>query len=326
MTLRVHLLNPPDEPVFHYLREVLDTNVHRTWGPDRSEPADYQVLVAGRPARGDLAASPVLNTLIIPWAGLPEQTREIVTEFPHVAVHNLHHNAAPVAELAMGLLLAAAKFLIPFDRALRTDDWSPRYRPTPAGLLQGKTALILGYGAIGCRIGQVCRALEMDVIATRRSLTAPERADEGVIYPAAALPELLPRANVLIVTLPLTPETEGLIGATELAALPEGAVLVNVGRGAVVEQAALYKALKSGHLLGAGLDVWYRYPQDEESRAQTPPADYPFHELDNVVLSPHRGGSTEETARLRMQHLAHLLNTAAQGESLPNRVDVEAGY
>lgn len=326
MGLAVHLLRLPYDQGLEQLTAQLDAGVSLTHGPERPDPATYEVLVGGRPTREDLAASPALHTLIIPWAGLPTETRDLLRDFPGIAVHNLHHNAAPVAELALALLLGAAKFLVPFDRALRQGDWRPRYRPTPAALLQGKTALILGYGAIGRRIARVCQALGMDVIATRRSLAVPEQADGVTVYPGGALRDLLPRAGALVITLPLTPETEGLIGTAELAALPEGAVLVNVGRGAIVEQAALYQALQQGRLRAAGLDVWYNYPPDEDSRTETLPADFPFDELDNVVLSPHRGGSTDETARLRMTHLARLLNCAARGEPLPNRVDVTAGY
>ena len=326
MGLKVHLLHPPAEEAMAHLKAGLDPNITLTCGPERPALSTYEVLVAGRPEREDLAASPALHTLIIPWSGLPVQTRELIADFPEIAVHNLHHNAAPVAELALALLLSAAKFLVPFDRALRQGDWTPRYRPAPVALLHGKRALILGYGAIGRRVARLCRALSMEVVATRRSLAEPVQEEGVAVYPAGALFDLLPRATVLFITLPLTPETEGLIGEAELAALPSAAILVNVGRGAVVDQKALFLALKRGQLRAAGSDVWYNYPDDEESRSRTPPADYPFHELDNFVFSPHRGGLTDETDRLRMTHLARLLNRAAQGQPLPNRVDVTAGY
>ncbi|MBS1250380.1 MAG: D-3-phosphoglycerate dehydrogenase [Chloroflexi bacterium] len=117
-----------------------------------------------------------------------------------------------------------------------------------------------------------------------------------------------------------------MIGAEELALLPEQAVLVNVSRGPIVEQGPLYEALKTGKLYGAGLDVWYNYPHAEEERENTPPADYPFHELENVVMSPHRGGSTQATQRLRVTHLAKMLNAAANGEEMQNKIDLKRGY
>jgi phosphoglycerate dehydrogenase-like enzyme len=93
-----------------------------------------------------------------------------------------------------------------------------------------------------------------------------------------------------------------------------------------MDEGALFSALKSGHLAAAGLDVWYQYPEDEASRSHTPPSQYPFHELDNVVLSPHRGGDEIGIDTQRMAELAGLLNAAARGETMSNRVDVNAGY
>ena len=93
-----------------------------------------------------------------------------------------------------------------------------------------------------------------------------------------------------------------------------------------MDEGALYRALKDGIICAAGLDVWYNYPAEEDARTKTPPSSYPFQELDNVVMSPHRAGHSRETDRLRMEHLAELLNTAARGEDIPNKVDLDAGY
>jgi phosphoglycerate dehydrogenase-like enzyme len=93
----------------------------------------------------------------------------------------------------------------------------------------------------------------------------------------------------------------------------------------VIEEAALYAELRNGRLQ-AGLDVWYNYPPDEAARGDAMPANYPFHELDNVVMSPHRAGGSDQTERLRMEGLAELLNAAGQGQPIPNRVDLTAGY
>ncbi|MCB9423080.1 MAG: hydroxyacid dehydrogenase [Ardenticatenaceae bacterium] len=325
MTLHAHLTYPPDDETLTYFRNQLDDGIEITIGDDVPETA--VILVAGRPTKEQLEASPNLRALIVPWAGIPEPTRELMADFPHIAVHNLHHNAAPVAETVLTLLLAAAKFTVPFDQSLRNHDWSIRYkRPSPSVLLAGKTALILGYGAIGQRVAHLCRALEMDVLAVRRhaSQTSDEFAQE--IHPLEALPDLLPRAHALIISLPHTPETDGLIGRDELMGLKRPSLLVNVGRGPIVQQQALYEALRDGILHAAGLDVWYNYPADKPSRSHTPPADFPFHELDNVVISPHRGGLTSETEQLRMAHTAVLLNAAARSEPMPNRVDLQRGY
>jgi phosphoglycerate dehydrogenase-like enzyme len=326
MNLRVHLLNRPDDAALRTLQSLLDARISLTLGQDIPTPADYHVLVGGRPARTHLEASPVLERLIIPFAGLPADTRALLLDYPHIAVHNLHHNAALTAEMAVALLLAAAKFIVPFDRALRAHDWTPRYQPNPSILLEGKTALVLGLGAIGRRVARACWGLGMNVLAVRREMREEALEFPIEIHTSAALPDLLPRANALVIALPATPATDGLIGARELASLPHRSILVNIGRGAIVDQRALFEALKAGGLAAAGLDVWYNYPADEAGRAHTPPADHPFHQLDNVVMSPHRAGHSEETETLRMQALAALLNAAARGETVPNRVNVEAGY
>lgn len=326
MSLNVHLLNLPEEEAFAQLRCRLGPDIRLTTGETLPGSGDVHYLVAGRPQRHHLADSPRLRGLIVPWAGLPEETRELARSFPHLTVHNLHHNAVPTAELALALLLSAAKCIVPLDQALRRHDWRPRYQPSPSLLLSGKTALILGYGAIGQHVAKLCRAFGMEVMATKRQLSSAKQSGGVSLYPAVDLADLLPRAHALIICLPLTPETRHLVGGPELALLPAAAVLVNIGRGDVVDQAALYQALLQGDLGAAGLDVWYNYPKEPEDRLHTPPGDYPFHQLDNVVMSPHRGGSSDETERLRMSHLADLLNSAADGEPVPNQIDLTAGY
>ena len=320
--IRAHILEDPEGFDHAHLAAKLDPTVTITQGSD--VPANTQILIGGVPTREQLA-TPQLESLIIPWAGLPRRTGELLHEFTNVQAHNLHHNAPMVAEIAVALLLAAAKFVIPFDQALRNGDWSRDGEPTPAVLLSGKTCLILGYGAIGQRIAPVCRALDMTVIATRTHAEESDGiADE--VHPSSALHDLLPKAHALMVCLPLTTQTRGMIGAEELALLPHGAVVVNVGRGSIIDESALYLALRDRRIGGAGLDVWYNYPGNEESWSDTQPSAYPFSELDNVVMSPHRGGSVIETERLRTEALASMLNAAAAGEPLPNRVDLELGY
>lgn len=326
MSLHVHYLRALDEQPLACLHDQLDRRVELTSGKELPTEAAFEILVAGRPEREHLTASPRLRALVIPWAGLPTSTRELMRDFAQVTVHNLHHNAVPTAEMAFALLLAAAKCIVPMDRSLRAHDWTPRYRPNRTLLLEGKTALILGYGAIGQHVARLCRGLGMRVIATRRKDPASDDAGAHEVHPPQALHTLLPDVHALVICLPLTPETTGLIGEDELDLLPPNSVLVNIGRGPIVDEAALYHALRERKLHAAGLDVWYNYPEDEASRSQTPPSAFPFQELDNVVMSPHRGGGSSETEMRRMTHLARLLNVAARGEELPNRVDLDAGY
>ena len=328
--LNVHIVHQPDPEHLDYLRERLDSGIQLTFGKDTPDPAAYEVLVAGRPTRAQIEASQRMEAVLIPFAGIPVSTRELMTDYPEIAVHNLHHNADIVAELTMTLLLTAAKFVIPLDRQLRQNDWTARYKPSQSIFLMDKTVVILGYGAIGQRLTELCRAFGMTVVAVRRH-RGPYIADADTDIPhelvgIEVLDEVLPRADVLIIALPQTSETEGLMGAKELDMLPKHAILVNAGRGVIVDEEALYLALKNGTLYAAATDVWYNYPADEASRTNTPPANFPFHELDNFVMSPHRGGASLDTEYYRMDYLAQSLNLRAQGEPLPYKVDLEAGY
>jgi phosphoglycerate dehydrogenase-like enzyme len=321
--LRVHLLHTPADGNLAYLQSLLATAVTLTTG-ETIDP-QTEIVVGGRLSAEQVETLLHLRAVIVPWAGLPRNLAALLPNYPHLTVHNLHHNAIPVAETALALLLTAAKQIQPMDQALRRGDWTVRdQRWDQSILLAGKTALILGYGAIGRKLAHYCQALGMRVLATRRQ---PDAAFDGVahLYPAEALPELLPQSHALMVCLPLTPATEGMIDAAALALLPDRALVVNIGRGPVIDEAALYAELRHGRLL-AGLDVWYNYPPDEAARANAMPANFPFHELDNVVMSPHRAGGSDQTEKLRMSGLADLLNAAAHGRPIPNRINLEVGY
>ena len=326
--VRVWYPDPPDHAAaIQWLRDSLPPTVELHLG--EPAPPRYDVLVAGRPKAEWLTADG-LRALIIPWAGLPETTRDAVRESaPDLAVHNLHHNAAATAETAVALLLAAARRLLPADRRLREHDWTPRYNPAGSLQLAGGTALVAGYGAIGQRVARVCAALGMTVHATRRQQTTTADDGSGIrIHPAEELRDLLPRAVALVICLPLTPLTKGLIGQPELASMRNHAVLVNIGRAPIIDESALFHALRDGTIGSAGLDVWYRYPppDDPAARTHTPPSEFPFHELDNVVMSPHRAGWAPDTDRDRMVELHRVLQAMADGTDVPHRLDLEAGY
>jgi phosphoglycerate dehydrogenase-like enzyme len=327
MKLSAHLQDPPDPAALALLRAGLDPGVELTLGPELPDPARFAVLVDGRPTRERLLASSALTTLIIPWAGLPQGTRALMLNHQQIAVHNLHYNAAATAEMAITLMLAAAKFVVPIDAALRRGDWSVRYGGDRSIEVAGKRALVLGYGAIGRRVAAACLGLGMSVAVIRRRASDAGGRKEGLeFFAPSRLHAQLSLADVVLVCLPLTPETRGLMGAHELGLLHPRAIIVNVGRGPVLDEASLYHALQSGRLYAAGLDVWYRYPENEAARSSTRPSQFPFWELENVTLSPHRAGDNSESEPRRMSCLAGLLNAAARGEPLPDRVDVEAGY
>lgn len=307
------------------LRALTPENVCITAAPD-PQPIDCHILIHGSVKPEWIEASPSLRAVIIPYAGVSPEIQKLLQRYPQITLHNLHYNDVATAEFALALLFAAAKFIVPLDRLLRQGDWRQRYMGAPSLLLSGKRALILGYGAIGRRIAPVCQALGMRVTGVRRHEPSQPIENGVAVFSIAHLHELLPQTDVLFCVLPETPETIGLLGARELGMLPQGAVLINVGRGPVIDEEALYHALRSRHLAAAGIDVWWVYPRNEEERGHTLPSHFPFHELDNVVLSPHRGGWLEAAEERRLQELAKLLTAAAQGLPIPNQVDKQLGY
>ena len=279
------------------------------------------VLIDGRPS--PLLDGAYLAHVVVPWAGFPPALRGALLERPHLKAYNAHYNAPFVAQHALALLLAAAQRLTPIDAALRRGDWGDRARPERSRHLAGGEALLLGFGAIGRHLSPMLRGLGMRVTALRRRLECDE---DGVrVIGPSGLPAALARADAVLVSLPATPATEGLLDGQALARLKPGALVVNVGRGSVIDEDALYDALASGRLAGAGLDVWWRYPAGPEEQGATPPATRPFWELPNVVLSPHRADATDASERARVADVCATLWAIAEGRER-SRVDVEAGY
>jgi phosphoglycerate dehydrogenase-like enzyme len=192
----------------------------------------------------------------------------------------------PLAEFSLMAMLMFRKGVLHNLRNQARRHWE-RYGGTD---LEGRTAVVVGLGEIGSEVARVCRSVRMQVIGVGRSKNPdPERMANVDEYVAASeLRSVLPRAEHLILVLPHTPETEDLFGAEEFGLLPEGAVLVNIGRGQVVDEGALLDALRSGHLAGAGLDVFKEEPLPRES---------PFWDLPNVYVSPHSGSTTPQENR-----------------------------
>ncbi|AOB29432.1 hydroxyacid dehydrogenase [Bordetella sp. H567] len=193
-------------------------------------------------------------------------------------------NAASVAELTIGLMIAAARRVPAMDRALRAGRWE---RMQDGRQLDGLTLGLVGYGQVGQRVARVALALGMRVIAFDPAYTG----DSPVpgVERAASLDMLLPQAEVLSLHVPLNAHTRGLLGEAQLARLPAGAILVNTARGEVVDENALVAALRRGHLHSAGLDTMAVEPL---------PADSALLALDSVVLTPHVGGSTPSALAL----------------------------
>lgn len=187
------------------------------------------------------------------------------------------------------------------------------------GIVSGKTLGIVGYGDIGRAIATRCRALEMKILALKRHLPAEGKADPLVdrYFGADQLREMLSLCDYVAVAAPLTSETRGMIGPAEFAAMKKTAVIVNVGRGPVIDEKAMIAALSEGRIKGAGLDVF-----DEEPL----PAGHPFYKMENVLLSPHCADHTDEWLNDAMRFFVEQFGRYERGEALLNVVDKKLGY
>lgn len=189
------------------------------------------------------------------------------------------------SELAWGLIISAARDLAKGERNMRSGRW---HEGLAAGFgLQGKRLGLLGLGKIGARMALVGKAFGMDVVAWSQNLTPEKAAEGGAAY--VSKEELLRTSDIVSIHLVLSDRTRGLISAREFSSMKPTALLVNVSRGPIVDEAAMLDALKSGRIAHAALDVYDREPL---------PADHPLRKMDNVTLSPHLGYVNDENLRM----------------------------
>lgn len=228
-----------------------------------------------------------------------------------------HENA--IAEYVMAALLARHVPLVDADRRLRAGDWE-YWAGGPTGLrteLGGTSIGILGFGHIGKTLAIRAKAFGMRVtVANRSPVSGSDMVDRA--FALSELQAFMGSADTIVNTLPLTDETRGLIGEAELAAMRPDGIILNVGRGPVIDEAALYDVLKVKRIGGAIIDTWYVYPNAENQHPL--PARLPFHELNNVTMTPHMSGWTHGTIRRRREAIADNINRCASRKDLRNRI------
>ena len=279
-----------------------------------SQLSDVDVLVTLGFSREMGAAAKRLKLVQVPGAGLDRIDR---TALPAgAALANAYGHEVGIAEYVLGAMLALTRGFARIDAALRRGAWESQWGmgappPPPWPELAGKTLGILGYGRIGQALAQRARAFDMAICAIRRDVT--RSVAEGLAFLGGPdnLGEVLRRADYLAITASLNDATRGLLGERELGLMKPTAVLINVARAEIVDEAALYRALADQRIAGAALDVWYRYPKDA---GPTRPAGQPFHELRNVLMTPHVSGWTEGMLEARAKLIAENIQRTARGE------------
>jgi len=261
-----------------------------------------------------------LRLVQVPAAGLDALDFNLIPE--RAAIANCFGHEPPIAEYCLFAMLNWVVPALSADRALREGRWigSAHGAGDLHGELGGRTLGLVGFGHIGREIARKARAFDMRVIAANRSPVA----DTPLLDKTFGLGELermMAESDVVVAALPLTAETEGLIGARAFAAMAEGGLFINVGRGPVVDETALFEAVKTARI-HAAIDTWYLYPSADQPT--THPSRHPFHELDNVLMTPHMSAWTTGTIRRRQQTIATNINRLETGEPLENLVRAPA--
>ena len=240
---------------------------------------------------------------------LMENDKLVLTNFRGI------HGPA-IADHAMAMLLSLTRNLNHSAAHQRNSQWKKDSPPVASIALAGKTMMVVGLGGIGSEIAQRANGFGMRVIGTRRSDTPSADYIERVGKPKDLL-EMLPEADVVALAVPLTPETQNLLDTKAFAAMKEGAYLINIARGKVVNTDAMMEALKSGRLAGAGLDVTEPEPL---------PSKHPLWQQPRVIITPHIAGRSKVTNQRRSALTLENLRRFGAGEPLLNVVDKEAGY
>lgn len=341
---RVVLNMRDDRPVWAPPADLADTL--RAELPAGWELVEVQALVSGRGDGGGVSDEamaavrgaevylglglprPLLQAALKPparlrWvhtgaAGVASLLHPELVEHDVVLTNSAGIHAEPMAESVLAMLLHFARGLDHAVSAQRRREWGAAAFEDPgSGVfeLAGATLGIIGYGGIGRAVARRARALGMNVLAVRRR--PGDDPDATILHGDAALDRLLAGSDVVVLTVPSTSETRGLLDAARMARMRPGAILVNVARGDVVDEAALVDALRSGRLRGAGLDVFVEEPL---------PTSSPLWEMPNVLIAPHVSGTSNRFWERQAELIRENLRRYAAGQPLCNVVDVRAGY
>ncbi len=282
-----------------------------------AEDVQWAEIFLGWPPRRFLKGASQLSWIHLPSAGADGYADPGLYAHSQVIVTNSSGvYGVPMAEHAFALMLAFSRTLYRYARFQQEKRWQ---KLPDSGELYGKTIGILGLGDIGTQIALRAKAFGMEVWGYKRRMTEKPPYVDHLVSGSKGLRELLTVSDYVVIALPLTRETEKLIGERELGWMQPHAVLINVGRGPIIDEQALINALRAGRLAGAGLDVFEEEP--------LPPTS-PLWEMPNVVITPHSGGVTPEANRRITEIFCHNLKLwlAGRETEMKNIVDLEIGY
>ncbi len=288
------------------------------------------IIVGWRPTKELLRSAEDLDLVINPGAGvqhLIELFRELASS-REILLANCHGNSYFVAQHAVTLLLTLTNRVISHHNWMVEGEWRKRDEDAASSPLRTRVVGLLGYGAVNKQVHSFLANFASRFAILRRDWRKPpvslptssKRFNHDELHP------FLEEIDTLIIALPLTSHTRELIGESELQLLGCSGLLVNVARGQVVKEEALYQALKNKVISGAAIDVWYNYHPDPDSEGRRYPFSEPFHKLPNVVLSPHRAASPFEDLQRWDEVIDNIARYAKGDRNLLNLVDLQKEY
>jgi phosphoglycerate dehydrogenase-like enzyme len=291
------------------------------------DPIDRARLIAAAPGsdilvsnhwRTDYPSAPKLRLVQSVATGV--ELFEMAALPQGCAVCNAFGHETAIAEYVVMAMLALHHRLFQISGEFRErGSWATSWvqSGTPHGEVRGSTLGIVGFGRVGREIARRAAPFGCRILAANRS---PRDAEPGVerIYPMAELDRMLPECDTVAICTALGPETTGLIDARRLALLKPSAFVINIARGQVVDEDALYAALRDNKIAGAAVDVWWQYPDQSEPARRG--SRHPFHELPNVIVTPHNSGWTQGMVRRRWDEIADNIHRFCRGDSLINLV------
>lgn len=286
-----------------------------------------EVIVGGELTEEDLRIAKNLKLFQIPFAGVDKVNLEVFKKFPKIMICNTHGNNHAVSEHAICLLLALAKNLVNNDRDLRKGKWHGFVTKETTIQLHGKNLGIIGLGSIGLEIAKKALSFGMNIYAIKRSFQKGEKLDKkyGLTFLGdhEQLEYVIEKSDFIIIAVPLTAKTENMINGNILK-LMKGKFIINIGRGNVINEKALYQNLKNGNLAGAAIDTWYQYPN--KSHREVIPSKYPFHELSNIIMTPHNAGYSDRAIEENILSVYKNIVRVFYGEEPKNKVNISEGY
>lgn len=315
--------------LIHHLTDLFLAKVKTEWTVERffeQDPkADFARALADADALISLAwnagfpPAPKLRLLHLPGTGY--EGIDFASVPAGAAVCNAYGHTEGMAEYTLlGMLVWCHRF-VEADRTFRTGSWeySGRMNGPVNEELYGKTLGIVGFGSIGRAVAERAKAFGMKVVAINRTERVPPASVDAWVG-FDRLDATLRTLDYIVVAAALGPQTEGLIGPAQFACMKPAAVLINVGRGAIVDEDALFEALKTRRIRGATIDAWYgSYPSKDRPRVA--PSKHPFHELDNLYMTPHTSAWTTGMIDRRWTGIAENFDRFSRGEPLRNRLN-----